>query len=265
MVVAVTAADKRRGRNQAPGPTPVKEAALDLGIRVSHHVGDVVDAGADLGVVVAFGRIIRPDVLSRLAMVNVHFSLLPRWRGAAPVERAILAGDSVTGVCLMEVEEGLDTGGVYRRVEVPIGGSETAFALTARLARIGADMLADALDEGLGHPEPQTGDPTYAAKIDPAELRLDFARPAAQLDRVVRVGRAWTTWRGRRLLVVEAEPVDGPGGESPPPGSIDGLGVVATPDGGLRLITVQPEGRSELAAPEWLRGARPGPLDRLGG
>ena len=137
VAIVVTGADKRRGRNQAPTASPVKVAARSLGLPVTHHVADAVEVGADLGVVVAFGRIIKPEVLARLAMVNVHFSLLPRWRGAAPVERAILAGDPVTGVCLMEVEEGLDTGGVYRRLEVAIGPHETAAELTSRLARLG--------------------------------------------------------------------------------------------------------------------------------
>ena len=109
-------ADKRRGRGGALVPSPVKQAALDLGLPVSATVEDALDAGADLGVVAAFGRIIRRPVLERLAMVNLHFSLLPRWRGAAPVERAILAGDERTGVDLMAVEEGLDTGGVYGEV-----------------------------------------------------------------------------------------------------------------------------------------------------
>jgi methionyl-tRNA formyltransferase len=254
----------------------VKEAALSMGLVVSHLVGDVTAVGAALGVVVAFGRIIKPDVLARLPMVNVHFSLLPRWRGAAPVERAILAGDRATGVCLMEVEEGLDTGGVFRRIEVQIGDHETAADLTSRLSRLGATLLVEALDEGLGKPEPQVGEPTYAAKIEPTELELHFDRPAADLERVVRVGRAWTTWRGRRLLVADAEA----GGDRPPglevpdievprsrplgPGVLGAGGLVGTGEGVLRLVTVQPEGRAPVPAADWLRGARPGPGERLG-
>ena len=126
VALVITQPDKRRGRRAAPTPSPVKAAAQSLGIPVSTEVDDALDADADLGVVVAFGQIIKPHVLDRLAMVNVHFSLLPRWRGAAPVERAILAGDQTTGVCLMEVAEGLDTGRVYRRVEVPIAPDATA-------------------------------------------------------------------------------------------------------------------------------------------
>ena len=118
VVLVVTRADKRRGRGGATTPSPVKAAALELGLTVTHQVDDVLGAaeqGAELGVVVAFGQIIKPHVLAALPMINLHFSLLPRWRGAAPVERAMLAGDDLTGVCVMRVEEGLDTGGVYAR------------------------------------------------------------------------------------------------------------------------------------------------------
>lgn len=233
-------------------------AADELGLPVTTDIAAVTDGGGELGVVVAYGRIIKPDVLAALPMVNIHFSLLPRWRGAAPVERAILAGDEVTGVCLMDVEEGLDTGAVYRRVETPIGPEETAAGLTARLADMGAAMLVTALGEGLGDPVPQVGEPTYAAKVEPQDLHLDWARPAAELHRVVRVGRAWTTHRGRRLLVLAACPDDAPGG---PPGQVDG-DVVATGAGGLRLVTVQPEGKRPMPASDWRRGA--GGAIRLG-
>ena len=228
-------------------------AAEGLGLPVTHAIDEVKDCGAVLGVVVAYGRIIKPDVLAAVPMVNIHFSLLPRWRGAAPVERAILAGDDTTGVCLMDVEEGLDTGAVYRRAEVPIGPDESASQLTDRLAWIGAGLLVDALEEGLGVPVPQAGEPTYAAKIEPEDLHLDWRRPASELHRVVRVGRAWTTWGGRRLLVLRAEEADGPDGG---PGSVT-RDVVATGDGGLRLLEVQPEGKRPMAAAEWLRGAGP--------
>jgi len=154
VALAVTRPDKRRGRRAAPTPSPVKATAQDLGIPVSSDVDDVLGADADLGVVVAFGQIIKPHVLDRLAMVNVHFSLLPRWRGAAPVERASLAGDQTTGVCLMEVAEGLDTGRVYRRVEVGSGPDIRAGALRAELVEIAGAMLGDAVNEGLGVPEP---------------------------------------------------------------------------------------------------------------
>jgi methionyl-tRNA formyltransferase len=194
-------------------------------------------------------------------MVNLHFSLLPQWRGAAPVERAILAGDTRTGVCLMAVEEGLDTGGVYRRVEVDIDPDETLDELRGRLVTLGSEMLVDALRTGLGEPEPQVGEPTYAEKISPDELHLDWSRPAVELHRIVRLGGAWTTWRGKRLKVHAASLAEHPGGE---PGSLHGA-VVATGDGGLELVDVQPEGKGHVPASAWLNGARPGPDDRLGG
>ena len=218
---------------------------------MTHDIAEVKELGAELGVVVAYGRIIKPDVLAALRMVNIHFSLLPRWRGAAPVERAILAGDRDTGVCLMDVEEGLDTGAVYRRQAVGIDPGETAVALTARLATIGADLLVAALAEGLGPAQPQAGEPTYAAKIEHEDLHLDWNLPAAQLERVVRVGRAWTTWNGRRLLVLEAALEEGFDGAA---GQVEN-GVVASGDGGLKLLTVQPEGKRAMPAADWFRGA----------
>jgi methionyl-tRNA formyltransferase len=162
VALVVSQPDKRRGRGGKLVPSPVKQAALDLGLPVADRVDDTLDAGADLGVVAAFGRLIKPHVLERLPMVNLHFSLLPRWRGAAPVERAILAGDERTGVDLMVVEEGLDTGGIYDRAEVDIGPDETADELRARLAALGSSLLLRNLADGLGTPRPQEGEPTYA-------------------------------------------------------------------------------------------------------
>ncbi len=262
IAVVVTRADKRRGRNAAPTPSPVKAAALQLGLPVTQRIEDVLDAGVELGVVVAFGRIIKDDVLERVPMLNSHFSLLPRWRGAAPVERAILAGDRETGVCLMAIDSGLDTGPVYACESLVIGEGETAAELKARLADLGAAMLVTALERGLGEPVPQSGEATYAPKIEPEDLRLDWARPADELHRVVRVGRAWTTWRGRRLLVHKAELVgDLPGGSRP--GELFAE-TVAAGAGGLRLVLVQPEGKPVISAGDWLRGARPGAGEMLG-
>jgi methionyl-tRNA formyltransferase len=261
VAIVVTRADKRRGRGGAPAPSPVKAAALDLGLPVAYAPDEVVAADVALGVVVAYGRIIRAPLLDAVPLVNVHFSLLPRWRGAAPVERAILAGDTVTGVCVMGLEAGLDTGPVYRRGETPIGAEETADALRARLADLGRDLLVEALAAGLGTPQPQTGVATYAAKITPDELRIDWTRPGAEILRAVRVGRAWTTWKGKRLLVGAAAPAPGPPGAAP--GVLDG-DLATTGDGVVRLLVVQPEGRGAVEAAAWVRGARPGPDDRLG-
>lgn len=263
VALVVSRADTRRRRGGAHQPSPVKAAALALGLAVTDQVDDVVEVGAELGVVVAYGRIIRPPMLAALAMVNLHFSRLPRWRGAAPVERAILAGDDRTGVDLMAVEEGLDTGGLYRRAKLAIGADETAAELRARLVAAGTGLLVDALTEGLGAPEPQVGEATYAAKIEPQELQLDWSRPAEELHRVVRVGGAWTTFRGGRLKIHRsarapaAEPV------ALSPGTLDGVRVAAG-DGCLELVEVQPEGRARQPAEAWRNGARPTATDRLG-
>jgi methionyl-tRNA formyltransferase len=243
----------------------VKQAALDLGLAVTATVEDALDVGADVGVVAAFGRIIRRPVLERLPMINLHFSLLPRWRGAAPVERAVLAGDPRTGVDEMAVEEGLDTGGVYAEAVVDIGPDETAAELRNRLVAAGTDLLIDTLARGLGEPRPQVGETTYAAKIDPDELHLDWSRPALDLHRTVRVGGAWTTFRGRRLKVWRTEAPDGDGAVSvaAEPGALDDDRVV-TGAGVLRLVEVQPEGKGRQPAAAWRNGARPQPGERLG-
>lgn len=254
VALVVTQPDKRRGRGPGLLPTPVKAAALDLGLPVSDRVDDVVELGAELGVVVAYGRLVKAHVLAALPMVNVHFSLLPRWRGAAPVERAILAGDAETGVCLMGLEEGLDTGPVFRRARVDIGEDETADELRLRLIELGTRLVVDALAAGLGDGEPQAGEPTYAAKLDVDELCLDWSRPAEELERIVRVGRAWTTFRGRRLKVLRACAH-----------RVTGTGLtVPTGTAPLELLDVQPEGRSPMAAAEWARGVRWQEGDRLG-
>jgi methionyl-tRNA formyltransferase len=261
VALVVTRADKRRGRGGDPSPTPVKLAALARGIAVSHDVAEAATVGADLGVVVAFGQILRRPLLEQLPMVNLHFSLLPRWRGAAPVERALLAGDDRTGVCVMAVEEGLDTGGVHAQREIAIRRTSTADELGHQLAALGSALLVDTLRAGLGEPAPQRGEPTYADKISTADLRLDWARPAVELDRVVRVGGAWTTFRGRRLKVHDARIV----AEAPStvPGTLVG-DVAATGEGGLQLVEVQPEGKARQPFAAFANGARPTLDDRLG-
>jgi methionyl-tRNA formyltransferase len=244
----------------------VKAAALELGLPVAHRVEDVLDAGADLGVVVAYGRLIRRPVLERLGFVNLHFSLLPRWRGAAPVERALLAGDAETGVCLMQLEEGLDTGPVFAHRRVPIDSRVTADGLRRQLVEVGSELLCTTLDTGLHDPTPQLGEATYAAKLTPADLEIDWGATADAIDRVVRVGGAWTTWRGRRLKVLDAEPADAADTDEtggPAPGALIG-DEVATGSGRLRLLTVQPEGKPAMAAAAWRHGAHSGPADRLG-
>ena len=271
--LVVSRPDRRRGRGGAVTPSPVKAAATELGLEVADSLEAVLGSRAELGVVVAYGRIIPVSVLERLPMVNLHFSLLPRWRGAAPVERAILEGDAETGVCLMAVEAGLDTGRIYAEASTVIGDDETADELRTRLVASGCRLLEEHLADGfsgLPIPRDQVGTPSYAEKINAAELEVDWEQPALQIRRVIRLGRAWTTFRGRRLGVLAAtelpDPpgVHGDGGTVAPPGSLRGTEVTAGGRSGLRLVTVHPEGRRPMDAEEWIRGVRPGPDDVLG-
>ena len=254
VALVVSQPDRRRGRGGRTSPSPVKQAALDLGLAVTDTVDDALTVGADLGVVVAFGRLIKPHVLAELPMVNIHFSLLPRWRGAAPVERAILAGDERTGVDLMVVEEGLDTGGIYDRAELPIGPDDTAAELRDRLARLGAELLVTNLTRGLGEPVPQQGEPTYAHKLEVADLEIDWSTPAGMIHRLVRVGGAWTTHHGQRLKVWRT---------SLRPGGRDAVEVPAG-DGAIWLVEVQPEGRRRMPAAAWANGLAGRDTDGLG-
>ena len=263
--LVVTQPDRRRGRGGQLMPSPVKEAAFELGIPVTERVDDVLRVEAELGVVVAFGRLVKPHVLAAVPMVNVHFSLLPRWRGAAPVERAILAGDAVTGVCLMALEEGLDTGPVYASAQRAIGADETADELRNALGEMGTIMLRQALEEGLPEPQPQVGEPTYAAKLEPVDHHLDWYRGADELHRVVRLGQAWTTFRDRRLRVLRARmPGDVSSVKTLEPGQLDpDVLAVGTGGGLLELVEVQPEGKAPQAAAAWRNGARLQPGERF--
>ncbi len=262
VALVVTGVDKRRGRRSEATPTPVKSAAIERGLPVSHDVADAVSGRADLGVVVAYGQIIRRSVLEALPMVNLHFSLLPRWRGAAPVERALLAGDECTGVCVMAVEEGLDTGGVHASVDLAIRRTSTAGELGAQLTAAGSDLLVRTLQAGLGEPTPQVGEPTYAAKLKTDDLRLTWDRPAIELGRLVRVGGAWTTFRDRRLKVLDARPWPteaGPGRA----GELHGDRVTCG-SGALQLVEVQPEGKARTSFRAWAHGAHPVDGERIG-
>lgn len=267
VVLCVTRPDRRRGRGATKTPNPVKEAALQLGIPVSQDMGDLIGIDAELAVVVAFGRIIPASVLNELPMVNVHFSLLPRWRGAAPVERAILAGDSETGVCLMKVAEGLDTGDVYAVRSVPMDDDVTLSELRTRLVDTACELLVDTLKDGrrsLPEARPQRGEVTVAEKITMDDLHLDWTRPAEHLHRVVRLERAWTTFRGKRLGVLEAPVAETqPDHSGTAPGTLIGTSVM-TGAGVLQLQRVQPESRSPMSADDWLRGVRPAENERLG-
>jgi methionyl-tRNA formyltransferase len=254
--IVITRPDRRRGRGAGLTASPVKVAAEELGIRVAHRLADLDEVEVERGVIVAYGAMIPAAVLERIPMLNVHFSLLPRWRGAAPVERAILAGDAQTGVCVMTLEAGLDTGPVHleRRVDV---GDKTATQLTDELARVGARALVEVLasEELLAHPRPQVGEATYAQKLTAETFHLDPSMSQSLVLRTVRLGRAFALVEGRRLRVDEARVSVA----RVVPGSIsllDGEVVLGAADGGVALVQVQPEGSRPMAAKAWWAGAR---------
>jgi methionyl-tRNA formyltransferase len=268
VALVVTQPDRRRGRTGALDATPVKQCALELGLTVRtparsrEVVDDVANLRAELGVVVAFGQILPVALLDATVhgFVNVHFSLLPRWRGAAPVERAILAGDAETGVALMAVEESLDTGGVFAEARTAIGAHETAGELRDRLVALGTELLVRELDGVIGRaPRPQAGEATYAVKIEPDDLRLDPRHASAwEADRVVRAGSprpgAWCTVDGRRLKVLRATPVEDSGELTP--GIVSAEGVLTCREGALTLDEVVPEGKRAMTGAAWMAGRR---------
>jgi methionyl-tRNA formyltransferase len=267
----VTQPDKRRRRGAGTDPSPVKRAAIELGVPVSTpaRAREIVDAvgqsGAEVGVVVAFGQLLPVALLDAvpLGFVNVHFSLLPRWRGAAPVERAILAGDTETGVCLMRIEEGLDTGPVFATSRVAIDGAMTAGELREALVGAGTALLVDELPNvATATPEPQRGEPVYAEKLTVEEFRLDPSRPASELARVVRAGNprpgAWLAAGGHRFKVWRAHVADalgGTGDDGSSTGRLDDTGL-GTVDGTLVIDEIQPEGKRRMPYGDWRRGAR---------
>jgi len=254
VVCVVSRPDRRRGRGGAATPTPVKAAALARGIYVTERVDELASMELDMGVVVAYGAMVPTAVLDHATMCNLHFSLLPRWRGAAPVERAILAGDPATGVCLMRLEPTLDTGPVYAHAQTAVDDKDLE-SLRAELVALGTALLVGLLAAGPGgmpEPVPQVGEPTYARKVTDDELELDFARPARDLARVVRLGRARTTANGRRMVVRACEVLDAAPGA---PGELLG-DVVSCGQGALRLVVIVPEGRRAMAPSAWRRGLR---------
>lgn len=254
--LVITRPDRRRGRGAELSPSPVKVAALSRGLRVGHRLGELDDVDVERGVVVAYGAMIPESVLQRVPMLNVHFSLLPRWRGAAPVERAILAGDVETGVAVMSLEATLDTGPVHleRRTAVD---AKTSLELTEELALLGAQALVEVLadPELLAHPVAQTGEATYAEKLTSETFHLTPSMDVAVMERTVRLGRAFTLLGGRRLRVLESH-LDATRAE---PGTLVRIGsavALASNGGSLVLDTVQPEGSKPMSASAWLAGAR---------
>jgi methionyl-tRNA formyltransferase len=250
--LVVTRPERRRGRRESPSVSAVAKAAAELELEVSTEIGDALQVGADCGVVVAYGKLIPKAVLEQLPMVNLHFSILPRWRGAAPVERAIIAGDLQTGICVMGLEEGLDTGPIYRMSETPIGEKETALSLRKRLSALGSKELIAAFKLGLSNPTPQSGQINYAEKIQRVDLELKWTAPAEDLNRIIRVGGAWTTFRGHVLKIHEAQ-VESVNDLQQGMVRRDSVGTATC---NLKYLVVQPEGKSPVAAKDWLNGAR---------
>ena len=268
--LVVTLPDRPKGRGRRSGPPPVALAARELEIELL-QAGDVNDAAAleriraarpEAVAVCAFGQLIREPLLSGWPMLNVHPSLLPRWRGAAPIERAIMAGDEHTGVSLMRVTAGLDSGPVALREETPIAPEDDFESLSERLAGLGGELLVEALDRlgrgELGFDEQDDARATYAEKIEPAERRLDPGRPAAELARVVRaltphVGAYVELGADSRLGVRRARPVD----VNVKQGEIKaewGALLLGCCRGALRLDIVQAPGGKPMPADAYLRG-----------
>ncbi len=254
--IVVTRPDRRRGRGGSLGASPVKRAALELGLPVSDDLAEVARAGVERGVVVAYGAMIPAALLAEVPMLNVHFSLLPRWRGAAPVARAILAGDEETGVDVMGLEATLDTGPVYAEVRTSVG-AKTLSELTSELAEAGTTALLEVLasEALLAHPRAQQGEPTYAAKLSAETFRIDPTMDAVRAARIVRLERTQISVGGRRLRVRRARLVEdeGPAGivTMSPHGPVAHFAT-----GALLLEEVQPEGKRAMASAAWWAGAR---------
>nr|WP_216365070.1 MULTISPECIES: methionyl-tRNA formyltransferase [unclassified Roseobacter] len=264
------------GRGKKDRPSPVQARADVLGLPVRHPVSlksaeaqaEFAALDAEVAVVVAYGLILPQAVLDAPThgCLNIHASLLPRWRGAAPIHRAIMAGDAETGVCIMQMEAGLDTGPVLLRRAVPIEAEETTGALHDRLSALGAEAIVDAL-AGLETltPEVQPEDGvTYAAKIDKAEARIDWGQPAVEVDRLIRglspFPGAWTMLDGRRIKLLRSRVATGDGG----PGEVlEGLRV-ACGNGAVEILELQAEGRARQDAAAFLRGTSVSPGVVLG-
>lgn len=257
VAIVITRPDRRRGRGGALSASPVKVAAESLGIPVVHRLADLDGVRVERGVVVAYGAMIPARVLGAVPMLNVHFSLLPRWRGAAPVERAILAGDAETGVCIMSLEEGLDTGPVHLERRVVID-EKTAAQLTAELALVGAAALVEVLasPDLLAHPRAQEGTATYAEKLTKETWHVTPAMSRSEVLRTVRLGGAFTFVDGRRVRIDDAQVGATIGVGAGAIASHDGEVTIGAADGPVELVRVQPEGSRPMSAIDWWAGAR---------
>lgn len=253
------------GRGKADRPTPIHARALELGLSVRHPVSlrsedaakDFAALGADVAVVVAYGLILPQAILDapRLGCLNIHASLLPRWRGAAPIHRAIMAGDAETGICIMQMEAGLDTGPVLLRESTPIGVEETTADLHDRLSIMGSRMIVQVLGDLPALATPQTEQEViYATKIDKSEARIDWSRPAIEIDRLIRglspFPGAWCDVAGERVKLLRSRLTAGAG----TPGEVLHGMTIACGDGAVEITLAQREGKRAMEQADFLRG-----------
>jgi methionyl-tRNA formyltransferase len=275
VAAVVTQPDAPAGRGRALVASPVKQAALAAGVPVLQPdslkppevVAHLRDYAPDLIAVAAFGKLLRRDVLNLppRGCLNVHASLLPRWRGASPISAAIAAGDAATGITIMRMDPGLDTGPLLAQRGEPIRPDDTTGALSERLAALGAELLVEVLPDWLnGGIQPQLQDnalATHCGQLRKEDGRIDWARPAADIERHIRAmspwPAAWTTWDGKLLRVLRAATASGAPGGAPGIAVIDGrVARVQCGDGALELIEVQLEGKRPIPAGEFARGQR---------
>ena len=267
IVAVYTQPPRPAGRGKRHRPSAVHIRAVELGLTVRHplnfrsapHRADFAALGADVAVVVAYGLILPQEVLEapRLGCLNIHASLLPRWRGAAPIHRAIMAGDTATGISIMQMEAGLDTGPVLLRCETPIDAEETTGELHDRLAALGAAQICAALEQVetlVPQPQPDAG-VTYAAKIDKAETRIDWRRGADEIDRQIRglspFPGAWTEMERQRVKLLGSRIGEGCGA---PGEALDDALTIACGSGAVQLCRLQRAGRGAQEAAQFLRG-----------
>ncbi|MCA1781106.1 MAG: methionyl-tRNA formyltransferase [Intrasporangiaceae bacterium] len=282
IVGVVTRPDARAGRGRTLHPSPVKAAALEMGVpvltpahpREEEFQESLRGLAPEVCAVVAYGALLPASALAipPHGWVNLHFSLLPAWRGAAPVQHALLSGDEITGASTFQIEAGLDTGPVYGRMTERIRSRDTSGELLERLADAGAALLLatlDALDDGSAVPVPQLLDGiSLAPKIETADAQIRWTEPDFAVDRRIRACTpapgAWTTFRSARLGIGPVEPVGAVGGLAPGELGVSKQEVlVGTASGALRLGTVRPVGKREMPAPDWARGIRVDPGERL--
>ncbi|UJA19888.1 methionyl-tRNA formyltransferase [Thermoleophilia bacterium SCSIO 60948] len=272
VVLVVSQPDRRKGRGRKLAPPPVAERARKLDLELvqtasvnrDEGAAPVLAAGVDVAVVCAFGQLIAEPILGSLELLNVHPSALPRWRGAAPIERSIMAGDKTTAAAIMRLVRELDAGPVALATEVEIGPREDFGSLSARLAGLGGELLVSALDRleagELEFTEQEADGVTYAEKITASDRLLDPGSTAVELDRRVRalhphIGTALALAGDERLGVLEARPWDGNAGPAAGElGAVDGALLLGTREGALELLVVRPPGKREMRAADYLRG-----------